>query len=473
MSTATDCESTALFNPSSGNHRATYGTNGKTRANGQYKPPSQRWRLMIAVGVVFLMCVVFVFVRAAVTILQTRRMERQYDGCASLDQTGRSMIVPVYQSMMRDIHRLFPNTTTLSNMIEPSEVEELRKSILRVRDLIDIYSPIFPNRSSVSSPTPATLENLRNPAQGLTKLSVVEVDIWSIFRAHLDAGYTIIGQYQDLDHSHINYTMQLSHRLRREVLQWKNQFIRNTTTLMLITCTNTSLSEISNSSDVFLQFLHIRHDDNHQRRTPGYTHRTESRLFWRSVDPHPHLDDCACSSLQRLVQKQLHTTRHYYHRAFAHDSVADEAAHTDVQYVHCLNSFHSRKRFDPHTAMYTFERGNSNLRKILRCWIDEYNLLASYCDGSQNRRTIFPKNRTYVDALNSGRQLLGRLNDDWNAYTYYTTRKYRTATTHDGNSTYQATIERWRQKVDADWDAFRSWSLNESFSDMIDVMLQE
>jgi hypothetical protein len=339
MSRATDGESTALFNASSGNHNSVYGTNGRTHANGNYKRSSQRWRFLMAIGLAFFVCVVFLFVSTSFAILRARRVNRTNDCCDSLDQTGRSMIVPAYQSMSQDIHRLFPNTTTISNMMEPPEVEDLRKSILRVRDLIDIFSPIFPNRSKVSSSSPETLWNHRHHTKWQavhatpSRARVVELDVWSILRSQLDAGYTIIGQYQDLDHSHINYTMQLNHRLRREVLQWKNQFIQNTTALILIRNRNISLSGTGNTNDAFLQFLQVRHDNNHRRRTPGYTHRKESRLFWSKLYAPPNLDDCACSSLRRLIQKQQQLARYYYQRAFAHESVEDEVAHTDFQYV--------------------------------------------------------------------------------------------------------------------------------------------
>ena len=111
----------------------------------------------------------------------------------------------------------------------------------------------------------------------------------------------------------------------------------------------------------------------------------------------------------------------------------------------------------------------SNLRKILRCWINEYDLLSSFCDGSPKRLAIFPKNQTIYDAFNKARQLLGSLNDDWNAYTYYSQRVHVTS---KDNRTAHATINQCRQKVDVAWNAFQNWSNTTDFMGMINSMLQ-
>lgn len=71
--------------------------------------------------------------------------------------------------------------------------------------------------------------------------------------------------------------------------------------------------------------------------------------------------------------------------------------------------------------------------------------------------------------------MLGILNDDWNAYTYYATatRTERGRTTFDGNRSHQAIVDRWRRKVETDWDIFKNWSVTESFLDMVEGTMKE
>jgi len=86
----------------------------------------------------------------------------------------------------------------------PDSVRALRHNISDVRNLLDIFAFAFPNNTG--------------PAN---------TDVWPKLRGDLDAGYTLIGDFQDLDHSGVNYTRHdLEERLHK-CLAWKKKFEAN------------------------------------------------------------------------------------------------------------------------------------------------------------------------------------------------------------------------------------------------------
>jgi len=87
------------------------------------------------------------------------------------------------------------NSTTL-----PQDVALLRKQVLFLRDLIDVFIFVYPT-----------------PAAG-------QQDVWVMLREDANVGYTLIGNFQDLNHSGVNYT-HAEYEARLQVcLQWQAGF---------------------------------------------------------------------------------------------------------------------------------------------------------------------------------------------------------------------------------------------------------
>jgi hypothetical protein len=204
----------------------------------------------------------------------------------SFRHVALSLLPPAYQSMKHDIIcTVWKNRDDIAHdripSLTPSHVDQLRKGILRVRDLLDIFSPIYPNR------TVATTKDDHEPAV------IVVVDVWSMLRTQLDVGYTVVGQYQDLDHAHIqnyysnattttttntqngvtnintssttgknkwNAWQRRERALRQQVLVWMQQFLDHTVSMTMTTTTsftnrNGAVTSTTNST--------VNHDQNH------------------------------------------------------------------------------------------------------------------------------------------------------------------------------------------------------------------
>jgi hypothetical protein len=59
-----------------------------------------------------------------------------------------------------------------------------------------------------------------------------------------------------------------------------------------------------------------------------------------------------------------------------------------------------------------------------------------------------------VRTFDTARQMLGDLNDDWNAYKYYMNHHHNAVLSHYDKSDVDPLI----QSISTKWDAFKSWS---------------
>ena len=96
--------------------------------------------------------------------------------CQNFREAGVSRIYPAFVSLGPEY------LATLSYAMLPDDVHSARKHTLTLRDLLDIYSPVFPNSSKAGD------------------------DLWGQLRGFMDIGYTLLGDFQDLAHSGVNYT---------------------------------------------------------------------------------------------------------------------------------------------------------------------------------------------------------------------------------------------------------------------------
>jgi exopolyphosphatase len=162
--------------------------------------------------------------------------------------------------------------------ILPSSVFTLRKQLLKTRDLLDAFSPVYPPHETTyhegdldfatrdilyvnemgleiekdgrfksgsdvedASVEGEWLEGSRRHGNHGTKKqdghsgkykltssthhTRKEMDLWKTLRSHLNTGYTLIGSFQDLDHANIQYTPDQLSLLQRQVWEWHVSFM--------------------------------------------------------------------------------------------------------------------------------------------------------------------------------------------------------------------------------------------------------
>jgi hypothetical protein len=260
--------------------------------------------------------------------------------------SSRGVVLSFQQLASLRVPSLYRNMSeqavpVLTDNMQPADVYASRKLILKTRDLLDVFSPVYPNS---------------------TTLEGVDVDLWDLVRNLLDRGYEVIGEFQDLDHAHIEYTQEMFNGARGTVLQWRRDF---------------DDFHRQYGLDTILGFL--------QSPSPNsYRHR-ESRLFWKTIDALPSGSDAAPASLHVLGSRQTATALVYLTLSFQYDSVLGTVAH---EHYH-------------------------NLRKELRSMTDEYDLLGTF---------MFPKScLPSIKRFKEARQILGDINDKWTAYDDYVT----------------------------------------------------
>jgi exopolyphosphatase len=257
----------------------------------------------------------------------------------TLSELAASMLPELYADML-------PRLSMFTETVMPGAVYATRKSILSTRDLLDVFAPAYPNATSRSNAT-VGLEN---------------EDLWGSLRFYLDQGYTLVGEYLDLNHSHVKYSEEQLEQSRNQVLDWHTRF-----------------RAFNQDHDVHAFLATPTTDD-------CFSHEKESRLFWKHipVQSRPRGGDPATTSLQYLASKQLGVSLKYWKRVYPFTSI-DAIAHEDYH----------------------------DLRKMLRSLVDEFHLFGS---------TMFPtlsKTHSAVKTLTKARSLLGHMNDDWTAYMFY------------------------------------------------------
>ena len=86
--------------------------------------------------------------------------------------------------------------------VMPGDVYTTRKIMLKTCDLVDVFSPVYPNTTG----------------------DMEDQDMWLAIRNQLDQGYTVVGIFQDLHNAHVRYSQEELDELRNMVLDWKSDF---------------------------------------------------------------------------------------------------------------------------------------------------------------------------------------------------------------------------------------------------------
>jgi hypothetical protein len=307
---------------------------------------------------------------------------------------AQRLILTRYQQMLHALD------TTLTDHVQPANVAVPRKRILATRDLMDCFSPVYTNQSLVSS-------------------SSSNQDMWVVIRRSLDQGYTIMGQFLDLNHAHIRYTALELQAARTLVLQWKQSFDAN----------------IRHNGPIQHYLFHATAMATNDKSAMGFSHAHSSRLFWGSYQGRlPSGGDTADKALQSLGVHQINLSLQALERVEIHG--------------------YNTTLFNATVAPEVIQEEYHSLRKLLRCLVDEYRLFEGHdvdMFGSSHSPTMAAAS---MDILQTARILLGDLNDDWTAWDFYRHRPERMRR-GDVSSKRLALL---RNAMDCQWQAFQTWS---------------
>jgi len=173
--------------------------------------------------------------------------------------------------------KMGPLMSIITPTVQPQDVYLIRKQILRARDMLDVFSPVYPNFYE-------------------------GVDLWSVMRGCLDDGYTLIGDLQDLNHSNVPYTQADLQVKRNLVLQWQMSF---------------------NQLNQQYNFANFVGD----AQLGTYTHVNESSFYWKKVPSRPTGESLGTKTLQYLLSNQLQTALKYFDTVDPVSSVITESIH--------------------------------------------------------------------------------------------------------------------------------------------------
>lgn len=122
-----------------------------------------------------------------------------------------------------------------TSTVMPGDVYTTRKIMLKTRDLMDVFSPVYPNKTG-------------------------SMDMWKSIRNQLDQGYMIVGEFQDLQNAHVRYSKQQLEDYRVRVLDWKRDFdeFQQTHDVPTFLAAPTLESFYHQESRLFWQTLHTR-----------------------------------------------------------------------------------------------------------------------------------------------------------------------------------------------------------------------
>jgi hypothetical protein len=167
--------------------------------------------------------------------------------------------------------RMAMNNALQDSKMDPANVKQARQVLLTTRDLLDVFSPVYPTNS-----------------------------LWKTVRTLYKDGYELVGYFQDLDHAHVLYDEELWNERKHDVLQWKSDF----------------------------EYFDARHDIHTFLRDNvdmvGCYDHAESHLFWGELDGSlPCGNDVATASLQKLASVQLHNALDLLQQSMTFDSVLD------------------------------------------------------------------------------------------------------------------------------------------------------
>jgi len=122
---------------------------------------------------------------------------RQSVNSLTYNELAASLVAANYTAVVEALPDM--NDTTL-----PQNIAAFRKDLLYTRNLLDIFVFAYPPPSQPN-----------------------ETDVWVALRQDMNVGYTVVGNFQDLNHSGVNYTLQELDERRNICLAWVATFTNN------------------------------------------------------------------------------------------------------------------------------------------------------------------------------------------------------------------------------------------------------
>lgn len=276
-------------------------------------------------------------------------------------ELAQQMLPCYYSKMMSGL-------AVITDDVMPDQIYSERKAILEARDLMDVFSPVYPPSTSSASD---------------------DDDMWMVLRSYLDDGYTVLGDFQDLYASHANYTSEYFDILQGLVLTWNVEFETFRETHDIPTYLSASPS---------LTSKHFSHDK-------------ESKLFWRRVEKLPRGNDLATDSLHILGAEQVHTTFQYMKKIAPLTSVLDTVGHAQYHEVRKL----LRSLLDEYKLFGTLMFPDTNLTLVAMSEIDT----ARHLLGDMNDHYVAYTLETMLMTTTSNNtqeleRLANEIQEEWN-----------------------------------------------------------
>ena len=195
---------------------------------------------------------------------------------------AKQSITPVYLQALSQLDSLHAT-------ILPHEAKDIRKEIVEVRDMIDLFAYAYPS---------------------------MEPDFLTIFREALDEGYEAIGDFKDLydamggkpdldeseaaDPKAFDYNMKKVKKLRTEVFEWRENFYTRFPQDFVVNFFNSPLSSYDNRDKDDL-----------------------SKFYWGGVKSEPNGKNTGYENLGRLLRSQLKIAVADFDQLVALDELTD------------------------------------------------------------------------------------------------------------------------------------------------------
>lgn len=342
----------------------------------------------------------------------------------------------------------------------PGEVFELRKTILKTRDLFDIFSPVYPRKLRLlgrqktgeeEDSTQGERKMMKKKGRGKHQRNDKEetlhktkknhhsvVDVWKLLRRFLDDGYMLLGDFQDLNHAKISYTPERLHQYQLQVWNWKEEFVafvaQNHEGIMdyLSHACPSKMEkqeqELSLANTIKSSQSQRKGKEERGEQTPSrscsYTHSKSSHLFWGQTPSSQRPDgnaDEASTVLSRLASTQLSRALVYLNQVLPLALVVgDKAVNKDVHELY------------------------HNLRKEIRSFLDIVDLFEQQLLLADSKIEQYKEG---VSLLKKTKKLLGDLNDEVVAYSKYV----------EWNE-YPEEQEKLKSYISVDWSEFQGWA---------------
>mmetsp|Transcript_9653 Transcript_9653/g.23968 ORF Transcript_9653/g.23968 Transcript_9653/m.23968 type:complete len:415 (-) Transcript_9653:442-1686(-) len=189
--------------------------------------------------------------------------------------------------------------TILTKDSGPGDVKQLRFALLEARELLDIFSFAF----SLPTRTSDDMGAWEADASNQPELARAK-DIWLKLRHDLDEGYEVIGDFQDLAHSLVEYNATDAAQKLAVCLEWQSRFLAN---------------------DQAWNYVQYAASPSHGTL---YRHTHMSKLFWGYKHHLPQYNKTGLQNLGVMVRDcQLAQLNDNYTRLLSLETIWEEPEH--------------------------------------------------------------------------------------------------------------------------------------------------